>query len=159
MKKDERIRNNQTGETLTLLVSGAESGVAAENSIRDCSFHREAHRCQSLPEEIGDLVLKRFATIILVMSQRLTLIWAKITSFSLAERATQPLKGESMIAKNAESNKNLARIGVIVAGSAPPIEGFKEGLANSGGSKNGTSTSRFVLHKVRSIDFPRSPRK
>jgi hypothetical protein len=25
-------------------------------------------------------------------------------------------------------NKNVARIGIIVAASAPPIEGFKEGL-------------------------------
>ena len=37
-----------------------------------------------------------------------------------------------MIAKNPDSNKDLARIGVIVAGSAPPIEGFKEGLAELG---------------------------
>ena len=29
-------------------------------------------------------------------------------------------------------NKNVARIGIIVAGSAPPIEGFKEGLAELG---------------------------
>jgi putative ABC transport system substrate-binding protein len=34
--------------------------------------------------------------------------------------------------KSTGSNKNLARIGVIVAGSAPPIEGFKAGLAELG---------------------------
>jgi putative tryptophan/tyrosine transport system substrate-binding protein len=37
-----------------------------------------------------------------------------------------------MIAKSANSNKNVARIGIIVAGSAPPIEGFEEGLAELG---------------------------
>lgn len=37
-----------------------------------------------------------------------------------------------MIAKSPKNNKKLARIGVIVAGSAPPIEGLKEGLAELG---------------------------
>jgi len=37
-----------------------------------------------------------------------------------------------MIAKSPKNNENLAKIGVIVAGSAPPIEGFKEGLAELG---------------------------
>jgi putative tryptophan/tyrosine transport system substrate-binding protein len=36
------------------------------------------------------------------------------------------------IAKSPNNNKNLARIAVMVAGSAPPIEGFKEGLAELG---------------------------
>jgi putative ABC transport system substrate-binding protein len=34
--------------------------------------------------------------------------------------------------KSPNSNENLATIGIIVAGSAPPIEGFKEGLAELG---------------------------
>ena len=37
-----------------------------------------------------------------------------------------------MIAKSPNNNEKLAKIGVIVAGSAPPIEGFKEGLAELG---------------------------
>jgi ABC-type uncharacterized transport system substrate-binding protein len=37
-----------------------------------------------------------------------------------------------MMAKSLNSNKNAARIGIIVAGSAPPLEGFKEGLAELG---------------------------
>lgn len=37
-----------------------------------------------------------------------------------------------MIAKSPKNNEDLAKIGVIVAGSAPPIEGFKEGLAELG---------------------------
>jgi hypothetical protein len=30
-----------------------------------------------------------------------------------------------MIAKSPNSNKNVAKIGIIVTGSAPPIEGFR----------------------------------
>jgi putative tryptophan/tyrosine transport system substrate-binding protein len=37
-----------------------------------------------------------------------------------------------MIAKSPNTNKNIARIGIIVAGSPPPIEGFKERLAELG---------------------------
>ena len=37
-----------------------------------------------------------------------------------------------MIAKYPNSKRNPPRIGIIVAGSAPPIEGFKEGLAKLG---------------------------
>jgi len=37
-----------------------------------------------------------------------------------------------MITKSPNSDKNVARIGIIVAGSAPPVEGFKEGLAELG---------------------------
>lgn len=37
-----------------------------------------------------------------------------------------------MIAKRPNGNRNVARIGIIVAGSASPIEGFKEGLAELG---------------------------
>jgi putative ABC transport system substrate-binding protein len=37
-----------------------------------------------------------------------------------------------MIAKSPNSKKNVARIGIIVAGSEPPIQGFKEGLAELG---------------------------
>jgi putative ABC transport system substrate-binding protein len=37
-----------------------------------------------------------------------------------------------MTAKSPKNNENLAKIGVIVAGSAPPIEGLKEGLAELG---------------------------
>src|ERR1700757_3188389 len=55
----------------------------------------------------------------------------KFTSFSFAPRATSPLV-EPMIAKSPNTNKNIARIGLIVAGSAPPIEGFKERLAELG---------------------------
>jgi hypothetical protein len=33
------------------------------------------------------------------------------------------------MAKSPDRNKILATVGIIVAGSAPPIEGFKEGLA------------------------------
>jgi putative ABC transport system substrate-binding protein len=37
-----------------------------------------------------------------------------------------------MIAKSRNRNKDVATIGIIVAGSAPPIEGFKEGLSELG---------------------------
>lgn len=37
-----------------------------------------------------------------------------------------------MTAKGSDNTKNPSRIGIIVAGSAPPIEGFKEGLAELG---------------------------
>src|SRR5215831_2829826 len=37
-----------------------------------------------------------------------------------------------MTAKSPKNSENPAKIGVIVAGSVPPIEGFKEGLAELG---------------------------
>jgi putative ABC transport system substrate-binding protein len=37
-----------------------------------------------------------------------------------------------MMTKSPNSSKNVARIGIIVAGPAPPIENFREGLAELG---------------------------
>jgi hypothetical protein len=34
-----------------------------------------------------------------------------------------------MIADSPNDNRRIVRIGIIIVGSAPPVEGFKEGLA------------------------------